>query len=100
MNSLVGVAASSDPVGSFLVKILHSVEGGDIEQGCSNLETNLLCLRLLSLSLTCLYILHAYIAFIFVCLIYICAHIVMCLGIVCSHLYSTKRAKAAPQLSF
>ena len=55
---VVGVAAPSDPVGSFLVKILHSVEGGDVEQGCSNLETNLPCLRLRSLSLTCVYILH------------------------------------------
>ena len=26
MNSLVGVMAPSDPVGSFLVEILHSVE--------------------------------------------------------------------------
>ena len=73
MNSLVGVAAPSDPEGSFLVEILYSVEGGDIEQVCSNLETILPCLRLLSLSLTCLYILYAYIAFIFICLIYICA---------------------------
>jgi len=40
------------------VKILHSVEGGDVEQGCSNLETNLPSLRLLSLSLTCVFILH------------------------------------------
>ena len=53
VNSLVGVAAPSDPVGSFLVEILHSVEGGDIEQVCSNLEINLSCLRLLSLFLTC-----------------------------------------------
>jgi len=59
VNSLVGIAAPSDPLGSFLVEILHSVEGGDVEQGCSNLKTNLLCLRLLSLSLTCVYILHA-----------------------------------------
>ena len=51
MNLLVGVAAPSDPVGSILVEILHSVEGGDVEQGCSNLETNLPCLRLLSLYL-------------------------------------------------
>ena len=56
MNSLVGVAAPSDPVGSFLVKILHSVEGGDVEQGCSNLETNLPCLRLLSLYLSLVFI--------------------------------------------
>ena len=31
MNSLVGVVAPSDPVGSFLAEILHSVEGGDVE---------------------------------------------------------------------
>ena len=49
---VVGVAAPSDLAGSILVKILHSVEGGDVEQVCSNLETNLSCLRLLiSLSL-------------------------------------------------
>ena len=52
MNSLVGVAALSDPVGSILVKILHSVEGGDVEQECSNLETYLPCLRWLSLYLS------------------------------------------------
>ena len=92
MNSLVGVAAPSDPMGSILMKILHSVEGREVEQGCSNLETNLSCLRLLSLSLTCVYILHAYIAFIFICLIYLVPYCI-CLGIVC-----TKRAKAAPQL--
>ena len=67
MNSLVGVAAPCDPVGSILVKILHSVEGGDVEQVCSNLEINLPCLRLLSL--TCIYILHAYIAYLLTCLI-------------------------------
>ena len=44
MNSLVGVAAPSDPVGSIIVEILHSVEGGDVQQVCSNLETNLPCL--------------------------------------------------------
>ena len=65
MNSLVGVAAPSGPVGSILVKILHSVEGGNVEQGCSNLETNLPCLRLLSLSLTFVYILHALIVHIY-----------------------------------
>ena len=59
VNSLVGVAAPSDPVGLFLVEILHSAEGGDVEQGCSNLETNLLYFGLLSLSPTCAYILHA-----------------------------------------
>ena len=47
---VVSIAAPSDLAGSILVKILHSVEGGDVEQGCSNLETNLSYLRLLSLS--------------------------------------------------
>ena len=46
-------------MGSILVEILHCVEGEDVEQGCSNLKTNLSYLRLLSLSLTCVYILHA-----------------------------------------
>ena len=54
-KELVGVAAPSDPVGSIFVKILHSVEGRDVEQGCSNLETNL----------TCIYILHAHIVNLF-----------------------------------
>ena len=67
MNSLVGVAAPSDPAGSILVEILHSVEGGDVEKEYSNLEINLPCLRSLSLSVTCLYILHAYIVFISTC---------------------------------
>ena len=72
MNSLVGVAAPSDPVGSFLVEILRSVEGGDVEQVCSNLETNLPCLRLLSLShlslyLACLYCFHLYMFDIYLC---------------------------------
>ena len=30
-KELAGVAAPSDPVGSILVEILHSVEGGDVE---------------------------------------------------------------------
>jgi len=61
---VVGVAAPTDIAGSIIVKILHSVEGGDVEQVCSNLKIILLCLRLLiSLSLThsCLYLLHAFI---------------------------------------
>ena len=59
------------------MEILHSVEGGDVEQVCSNLETNLSCLRLLmSLSLV-FYILHALIVYIYymldipLCFIYI-----------------------------
>ena len=50
-KELVGAATPSDQVGSILVEILHSVEGGDVEQVCSNLEINLPCLRLLSLYL-------------------------------------------------
>ena len=69
-KEFVSVAAPSDPVGSILVEILHSIEDGDIEQVCSNLETNLPCLRLLSLYLLLVYILHAYIVLIFMCLIY------------------------------
>jgi len=42
---VVGVATLSDLAGSILVEILHSVEGGDIEQICSNLEIILPCLR-------------------------------------------------------
>ena len=49
---VIGVAASSDLAGSILVEILYSFEGGDIEQGCSNLKTILPYLRLLSLSLS------------------------------------------------
>ena len=55
-KELVGVAAPSDPVWSILVKILHSVEGGDVEQVCSNLEKNFPCLRLLSLYLLLVFI--------------------------------------------
>ena len=67
-------------MGSILVKILHSVEGGDVEQGYSNLEINLPCLRLLSLSLTCGYILLDYIAHLFICLIYLVL-VNICLGL-------------------
>ena len=53
----LGVVTPSDLAGLILVKILHSVEGGGVEQVCSNLETNLTCLRLLiSPSLTCVFI--------------------------------------------
>ena len=53
---VVSVAAPSDLAGSIFVKILHSVEGREVEQVCSNLETNLPCLQLLiSLSLVFIY---------------------------------------------
>ena len=89
---------SSDLAGSIIVKILHSVEGGDVEQGCSNLETILplfaiahLSLSLVFIYLACLYYLSLYMFDILVLNCYM-------LGIVCSHLYSTKRAKKTPQL--
>ena len=87
-----------DPVGSFLVEILHSVEGGDVEPGVLEPRNNSLVFAIaLSLSLTCIYILHTYIAFIFICLIYLVQYCYM-LGIVCSHLYLTKRAIVGHQL--
>jgi len=46
-----------------LVEILHSVEGGDVEQGCLNLKTILLCSRLLithSLSLVFIFFISLY----------------------------------------
>ena len=56
---VVGGVAPSDLGGSILVKILYSIEGGDIEQVSSNLEIILLCLRLLiSLNSLVFYILH------------------------------------------
>ena len=97
---VVGVAALGDLAGSIIVKILHNVEGGDVEQVCSNLATNLSYLQLLiflSLSLV-FYILHALIVYIYymldipLCFIYIHA------WVICSHLYLTKRAIVAPQL--
>jgi len=63
---VVGVAAPGDLAGLIIVEILHSVEGRDIEQVCSNLEIILPCLRLLiSLALVfiyraCLYCLSLY----------------------------------------
>jgi len=74
---VVGVAVSGDFAGSILVEILHSVEGGDVEQVCSNLEINLPCLRLLislsllSLYLACLYCSYPYMLDIPLCFKYI-----------------------------
>jgi len=50
---VVGIAVLSDLARSILIEILHSVEGGEVEQVCSKLKTILLCFRLLiSLSLS------------------------------------------------
>jgi len=67
-------------VRSFIVEILHSVEGGDVEQGCSNLEINLSCLRLLSISHLCLYLACTYYSYPLLAW-YTCADIVICLGL-------------------
>ena len=97
VNSL-RVGAQNDLAGSFLVKILHSVEGGDVEQGCPNLEINIPYLRLLSLYLSLVFTYFACLhCFIFICLIYLVLNCYM-FGIACSHLYSTKRVIVAPQL--
>ena len=85
---VVGVATLSDLARLILVEILHSVEGGNIEQVCSNLETILSCLRLLiSLSLT-----HTHLCFIscicllfisLICLIYLLLKLNMYAWVVC-----------------
>ena len=79
-----------------IVKILHSSEGGDIEK-CAQISKQFfrIC-NCSSLSHLCLYILHAYIVYVFICLIYLC--LIDIFQIICSHLYSTKRAIVAPQL--
>ena len=82
-----------------MVEILHSVEGGGTEQVCSNFEIILLYLRLLIylylslvfIYLACLYCLSLYMLDIFVLNSYM-------LGIICLHLYLTKRVIVAPQL--
>ena len=54
---VVAIVAPNDLAGSILVEFLHSVEGKDVEQVCSNLEIILPCLRLLiSLSLVFIYL--------------------------------------------
>jgi len=63
---VVGVAAPSDLTGSIIVEILHSGEGGNVEQ-VARISKQMSCVcDCLSLSFTCIYILHAY---------YICAHL-------------------------
>ena len=78
------------------MKILHSVEGRDIEQGCStSKQISRVCDC--SLSLTCVYILHALIVYIHYLLDILVLKLIYA-WIVCSHLYSIKRGIAAPQL--
>ena len=60
------------------------VEGGDVEQGCSNLETNSLCLRLLTLSLSLsLYLAFNYCVNLYMLDILVCSYCYTCLGIIC-----------------
>ena len=82
-DELVGVAAPSDPVGSILVEILHSAEGGDVEQVCSNLETNLPYLRLLSLYLSLVFISCLCLLLIsLICLIYCVLKLIYAWGLI------------------
>ena len=78
-KELVGVAAPSDPVGSFYSENPSSVEGGDVEQVCSNLETNLPCLRLLTLYLLLLslYLACSYCAYLYMLDILLCSYYYM-----------------------
>ena len=94
---VVGVATPSDLGGSILVKIFHSVKDMDVNQVCSILETNLPCLRLLlSLSLVFIYLACLYCSYLYMLDILVLNCYM--LGIICSHLYSTKRVIVAPQL--
>ena len=52
---VVGVAGLSDLAGSFLVKILHRGEGGDVEQ-VAEPQNKSLVFAIAYLSLTCIYI--------------------------------------------
>ena len=71
---VVGVAAPSDLAGSFLVKMLHCGEGGNVEQVARTSKQIYRVCDCLSLSqLTCFYIQHAHIVHIFICLIFTCA---------------------------
>jgi len=68
------------------IEIVHSgnpscVEGGDVEQVCSNLETNPSCLRLLTLSISLFISCMLIIVFIFTFLIFIVLNWYTCLGL-------------------
>ena len=76
----------------------HSnVEGGDVDQVCSNLETISSVFAIAHLSLICVFISHMFLLCIsLICLIFSCAKLIYMLGLfVCSHLYSIKRAIVA-----
>ena len=71
---VVGVVVPSDLAGSFIMKILHSGEGGDIEQVAQiSKQFSRICDCSFLSQLTCVYILLALIAYIFICLIFTCA---------------------------
>ena len=71
---VVGVAAPSDLAESIIVEILHSSEGGDVEQVArTSKQISRVCDCLsLPLSLVFICILYAFIVYIFTCLIYLC----------------------------
>ena len=70
---IVGVTAPSDLTGSIIVKILHSGEGGDVEQVLEpRNKSPVFAIVYLSLSHLCLYILPVFIVYILTFLIYLC----------------------------
>ena len=76
---VVGVAALSDLAGSILVKILHSVEGGEP-------QNNSPVFAIAHLSLTRVFIYYMIILFIsIICLIFTCASWLYLHGTVCLH---------------
>jgi len=70
---IVGIATPSDLARSFIVKILHSGKGGNVEQVARTSKQFSRVCDCLSLSqLTCVYILHVHIDHIIICLIFTC----------------------------
>ena len=78
---VVGVMTPSDLGRSIRVKILHSGEGGGIEQVAQTSKQISRICDCLSLSHLCLYILHAFIVYILTCLIYLCFIDIHCFNI-------------------
>ena len=72
---VVGVAAPGDLAGSILVEILHSGEGGDVEQVARTSKYS----PMLAITHLCLYTLHAHIVHIITCLILLVLNKYTCL---------------------
>jgi len=76
---VVGVATPSDLTRSIIVEILHSGEGGDLEQ-VARISKQISRVYSSPLNSLVFNILHVHIALIFICLIFICAKLVYLLG--------------------